>query len=121
MEKISGILPATSRVSTVDLESSGSVRPGAPNYGRPVGTSTLGQQSAVNHIKQDSIEELKSKAIDGINRDFFMNKPKVHKAIEQQVNSLPSLQDITVMSPVDQIEQKWEEATTKGDILNLEA
>ena len=41
MEKISGILPSSSRVSSVDLKESGPVRPGAPGFGRAEGVSTV--------------------------------------------------------------------------------
>lgn len=41
MEKISGIIPSSSRVATVDLKESGPVRPGAPGFGRPEGVSSL--------------------------------------------------------------------------------
>ena len=37
MQKISGILPANARVTTVDMKASGSARPGMPNWGREVG------------------------------------------------------------------------------------
>ena len=47
MEKISGILPSSSRVSTVDLRSSGAVRPGAPSFGREQGESNLMKNSIV--------------------------------------------------------------------------
>lgn len=119
MEKISGILPASSRISTVDLQSSGSVRPGAPSYGRPVGSTSL---SAVNHINKDTVEEAKSKAIDSLNNDFFMLKPSIHKKIDEQVKNLPSIDQIEVKSPIEELEQKWQqESSIKGESLDLEA
>ncbi|MCH2534587.1 MAG: hypothetical protein MK008_09120 [Bdellovibrionales bacterium] len=123
MEKISGILPATSRVSTVDLQSSGSVRPGAPSYGRPVGSASLTEnKSAISHIKKDSLEEMKSKAIEELNSDFFMLKPSIHKKIDEQVQNLPSIDQLEVKSPIDELEQRWENETSlKGENLNLKA
>lgn len=41
MDKISGILPSSQRVSSVDMKNSHPVRPGTPSFGRPEGTSTL--------------------------------------------------------------------------------
>ena len=41
MEKISGILPSSSRVASVDLKESGPVRPGTPAFGRAEGASAL--------------------------------------------------------------------------------
>lgn len=44
MEKISGILPSSTRITSVDLKSSGSVRAGTPNYGRPVGVTAAAKR-----------------------------------------------------------------------------
>lgn len=41
MEKISGIIPSSARVASVDLKESGPVRPGTPGFGRPEGASAL--------------------------------------------------------------------------------
>jgi len=46
MEKISSILPATSRVTTVDLRNSGSIRGGMPTFGREVGVTAAAAQQA---------------------------------------------------------------------------
>ncbi len=44
MQKISGILPGSSRVTSVDLKSSRPVRPGVPSFGAPHGESNLRDQ-----------------------------------------------------------------------------
>ena len=41
MEKISSILPSSPRIKAVDLSESGSVRPGAPSFGAPVGKAAI--------------------------------------------------------------------------------
>lgn len=41
MDKISRILPPSRRVTTVDVESNQPVRPGAPEFGRPMKNSSL--------------------------------------------------------------------------------
>ena len=41
MDKISGIIPANPRVTTVDLKNSGTARAGAPSFGRDVGVSSI--------------------------------------------------------------------------------
>lgn len=41
MEKISGIVPATSRVTSVNLKESQTMRPGAPGFGAPVGKAAI--------------------------------------------------------------------------------
>lgn len=113
MEKISGILPATSRVSTVDLASSGSVRPGAPDYGRPIGSSALNKEAVTNHIGKD----IRSNTINDLSTDFFMNKTKAHTEIEHQIDQMPLITE----SPLDHLESRWEAETSKGQILDLEA
>jgi hypothetical protein len=47
MQKISGILPSSNRLTTVDLKESGATRPGAPSFGRPQGESSLLNNSIV--------------------------------------------------------------------------
>lgn len=41
MDKISGILPSSSRVASVDMKEANPVRPGTPSFGRPEGASAL--------------------------------------------------------------------------------
>jgi hypothetical protein len=43
MDKISGIVPASSRVQGVNLKDSQPLRPGVPTFGRPVGVSSLAE------------------------------------------------------------------------------
>jgi hypothetical protein len=55
MEKISGIIPSTQRVSSVDLKDAAPVRPGTPSFGRPQGISSLAKpmistQSDINRL-----------------------------------------------------------------------
>lgn len=45
MEKISGIIPSSPRLSSVDLNEASPVRPGTPSFGRPQGVSTLSEPS----------------------------------------------------------------------------
>lgn len=48
MEKISGIVKGSSRVNNADLKNAPPVRPGAPGFGRPAGTSTSTSGSAAS-------------------------------------------------------------------------
>ncbi len=45
MDKISGIVPSSRRVSSVDLKNAPPIRPGTPSFGRPQGVSTLTEQN----------------------------------------------------------------------------
>ena len=44
MEKISSIVPRSRRVSATDLSAAAPVRPGVPGFGRPMGSSTIGEK-----------------------------------------------------------------------------
>jgi hypothetical protein len=46
MEKISSILPSSSRVASVDMKEAAPVRPGVPAFGRPEGVSTPAKQAS---------------------------------------------------------------------------
>lgn len=41
MDKISGIVPASSRITSVNLRDSQTMRPGAPSFGAPVGKAAI--------------------------------------------------------------------------------
>jgi hypothetical protein len=44
MQKISGILPANARVTTVDIKASGAMRGGMPSFGREIGVTAAAQK-----------------------------------------------------------------------------
>lgn len=46
MEKISGIVPSTARVQSVNLKDGPTMRPGAPSFGAPTGKAALNGGSA---------------------------------------------------------------------------
>ncbi len=85
MEKISGILPSSSRVSSVDMRDAAPIRPGTPSFGRPEGVSSLrdakiGETAArASKINQDRLD-WKSKDINQaamareISESFFINR-----------------------------------------------
>ena len=75
MEKISGILPASSRVTSVDLKSSGAVRSGTPNYGRPVGLSTAAKREIAAEAKAQAMHknQMQQRAMDLRKRMNFPN------------------------------------------------
>lgn len=85
MEKISGILPSSSRVSSVDMRDAPPVRPGTPGFGRPEGVSSLRDArigetaSRAAKINQDRLD-WKSKDLSQaamareISESFFINR-----------------------------------------------
>ncbi len=83
MEKISGILPSNSRLSSVDTESSQPSRPGAPSTGRPVGSISLNKDrvtlssrdlppEALQQITYKNPRDFRhSKIAEGVTKKFF--------------------------------------------------
>jgi hypothetical protein len=59
MEKISGIIPANSRHTNVDLKSSGNVRAGMPAFGREVGPSHLRNNATEREVANTAMEKHK--------------------------------------------------------------
>lgn len=84
MEKISGILPSNSRVTSVDMERSQPVRRGVPAFGRRVVDANPQDKISLSGIDHSSISERLNtyKPRDVQNReiatrvadDFFMNQ-----------------------------------------------
>lgn len=93
MEKISGIVPSSRRVSSVDLKNSPPVRPGTPSFGRAQGISTLGEQNKPTTAqlaiaKQDelrnkrSLSEKSPAMVQDMADRFFMQKKKESEKVE---------------------------------------
>lgn len=102
MEKISGIIPSSPRVSTVDLKNAGTVRPGAPGFGRAQGISSLAQTSAIDVVDRMSLHELsghrktqkspehdQAKIVSDITSGFFMKR-------KREADESPILRDMNV-------------------------
>lgn len=62
MDKISGILPSSSRVAGVDMSEAPPVRPGVPTFGRPVGRSpsTFADRFSVTKTAQERLDRILS-------------------------------------------------------------
>lgn len=83
MEKISQIVRPNARMTSADLPKAGSVRPGAPGFGRQTGESRGGPVKEVTTAERaglaasDLAEQRRageSKIIDQMARDFFMSE-----------------------------------------------
>ncbi len=59
MEKISGIVGGSRRVSSADVTQGPAVRPGAPSFGRPMGASTQGSKDALTTAQKAIVEQQK--------------------------------------------------------------
>lgn len=85
MEKISGILPSNSRLTSVDMKDSAAVRPGIPSFGRNIGESNLAtrinRSSLMPSISSDLNSLIRSpkdieneELISNLSDEFFMHK-----------------------------------------------
>ncbi len=90
MQKISGILPSSSRLTSVDLKESGAARPGAPSFGRPLGESNLMSNSITRSAhralqQHNEISEARSKdqkqarEIQKMADEFFKSQVQINK------------------------------------------
>ncbi len=93
MEKISRILPPSRRVTTVDIGSNQPVRPGAPEFGRPIQSRSLDVQDRVSlsslannrspepiaTYKNASKESARAKAVEDIAEKFFNPRSAVQE------------------------------------------
>jgi hypothetical protein len=90
MEKVSSILPSKARITSVDTEGAQPARPGAPAFGRPKGTVSIGDRATISArakemaaketlLGRSGKEASRAKAVDEINRRFFetrLQKPE---------------------------------------------
>lgn len=68
MQKISGIIPSSPRVASTDLSVAKAVRPGAPTFGAPVGSSSLGPVSQLPVSALDRIKQLQEREMSDAQR-----------------------------------------------------
>ena len=86
MDKISGIIPSSRRVSSVDLQNAAPVRPGTPTFGRPIGISTLAPELIGTSTAQKALAEFdlqmapkksidpKADIVENMSNQFFMKR-----------------------------------------------
>lgn len=112
MEKISGILKGSARVSSVDLDSAPPVRPGAPSIGGKPGRNTVADRvtlskRAVELAAQDPIsgrnprDISRAKKVEELNKKFFDTRLKVvEKEIPQSQTVADQLFEAEDLAPV---------------------
>lgn len=103
MDKLSSIIPSTSRVTSVNLDEAPPARPGAPTFGRKEGVSTVRDRvSLQNSLREASADTMygrnpqeaaKAKIVDNITQKFFNTRltdvekqPTLTEKINDQVN-----------------------------------
>ncbi|MCB0356251.1 MAG: hypothetical protein KDD40_04550 [Bdellovibrionales bacterium] len=123
MQKISGILPSSSRVTAVDVKEGGVVRPGAPSFGRPMGESNLFKNSVIRSAhqaiqKQNELwdaredEQNHSKTIQDMADAFFKSRHQLAKeralvnelvASQQPIEAPPTVSIPKIQLPEPQV------------------
>lgn len=147
MEKLSSILPTSSRVASVDLDEAPPARPGAPTFGRKEGISTVRDRVTLQEgIKNASAETLygrnpkdaaHAKMVEDLSRKFFNTRlsdkqkdPVLSEKINQEMNSAVNNSSIPLTSSmgdrrqeaVSQYEQTLAAAEpTENSRLSIEA
>ncbi len=109
MEKISGILKPSHRVTSVDMKEAAPIRPGTPSFGRPEGTSSLrdrnnsvdgagaSQEAHSTMMHWRSREGNNTRAVGEIaDRFFSANKKEVMKPISMQAPDRPVIGEADV-------------------------
>ncbi len=110
MDKISGILPGSSRVTSVDLNAASPVRPGTPGFGSPTGRSTANQmqRSSATMVNPNSIDVPRWKSKEDLHAeiakrvtDGFFRKNMTEAAPEPEVQEVSEVEkyDGVVMLP----------------------
>lgn len=89
MQKISGILSGSARVTTVDMKDAAPVRPGTPAFGRPQGVSSLANRNAPidvltkgpelleKQMELRSQEAQKARIVEDMSKNFFVKNASV--------------------------------------------
>lgn len=109
MEKISGILKPSRRVTSVDMKESAPIRPGTPAFGRPEGNSSLrdrnsavdgagaSQEAHSTMMHWRTREGNNTRAVEDIADRFFgSNNKEVMKSINVQAPDRPVIGEADV-------------------------
>ncbi|MGE0526160.1 MAG: hypothetical protein AB7G93_20145 [Bdellovibrionales bacterium] len=107
MEKISGIVRGNARTASVDLKSMAPVRPGAPSFGGPVGTSTAGNSESLSTARKalalhSQMEEAKKvrgedQTVQILADQFFMSR--IRRPPDEEITA-PGNQPSPLQDPV---------------------
>ncbi|MES2857357.1 MAG: hypothetical protein V4692_15915 [Bdellovibrionota bacterium] len=129
MEKISGIIPKSARVTSVDMKEANPVRPGTPSFGRPQGVSSLAKPALVSTAPETarigagihdermtwrSEDAMKAGIASSVSNSFFM---KNDKPAEVSVKDI----DAVRLIPVDQMPARSNPAGFKSELFKAAA
>lgn len=92
MEKISGILPQSPRMKLMEVASAQPARPGAPEFGRPMGKNSIGERITLSK-ELDQLRDtgqLPEPAAAPVYKNTEANKLKVIEDLNKKFFSSPS-------------------------------
>jgi hypothetical protein len=110
MEKLSGILPSSPRIKSVDLDEAPPARPGAPRFGKKQGRNTIADQVTLSaqakaladasiQGARDPKEIARGKMVDEISKNFFETRlNKTAKLSEETADVIASQPEVDVNS-----------------------
>ncbi|MFS4459520.1 hypothetical protein [Bdellovibrio sp. HCB2-146] len=94
MEKISGILPPSPRMKLMEVASAQPVRPGAPEFGRPMGKNSIGERitlsKQLDEMRQTGQMPTPEVQVPATYKNTEANKIKVIEDINKKFFSSPS-------------------------------
>lgn len=101
MDKISGIIPQTPRTGSKRFNDNTPVRPGAPQFGRPEGSSEIKDRVSITNVQSVEMKPYKNpreanhvKIADSLTRKFFLMPEK-----EKPNDPMDSLNEVPFTEP----------------------
>lgn len=134
MDKLSSILPSSSRITSVDLEEAPPTRPGSPTFGQKVGVNSVRDRVSLSPLAKemaaketllgkDSKEVSRAKAVGEINRKFFETRLKPTEArapVSQQIAEQQV--ELAEMVPIkEQVLPQYEPSAQTQSRISIEA
>ena len=131
MEKISGILSPSARVTSVDLEESHASIPGSPNIGQKQGVVRINDRFNISPqakemaakqtvMGRDHRDTAKAKIVNDMSRSFFNTRVKEKPLSETVADSIPKEIMADIQSYTDEAESA-QPAIEPGSNLSIEA
>jgi hypothetical protein len=134
MQKISGILGSSARVTAVDIKGESPVRPGTPGFGRPEGVSALKEQAVMRQRAADSLvrgpelfneqmgirskEALQAKQAQKVSDSFFMKRTQPDPeevAGEEEVTNDPVHEQVAAVMAFENAHQTAASKPSQSD------
>jgi hypothetical protein len=124
MDKLSNVLPTSPRVKSVDLRDAHPMRPGAPGFGTPTGSTSHDRLSISETARDQALQErmaapmetARAKIASEVTRNFFENRIS-----EPAAGSLNSHGEDEIMAPIETLQPQKPQAQPRPAKLDLQA